>query len=149
MRGQVYGAASDRNQVSLIFKEMMTVIDRVSWMAERLNVRSFDKLIEDDETGSTYEALSSDARKAHGLNPSFVVCDEVAQWRGRDLYGNLVSGMDAREYLRKNIARATKYKFRQFRYIFFLKRNWLKRLNSPFTIQPYPKPHEGYALCAS
>lgn len=97
MRGQVYSAASDRNQASLIFKEMMAVIDRVSWMAERLNVRSFNKLIEDDETGSTYEALSSDARKAHGLNPSFVVCDEVAQWRGRDLYDNLVSGMDARE----------------------------------------------------
>lgn len=97
MRGQVYSAASDRNQASLIFKEMMAVIDRVPWMAERLNVRSFNKLIEDDETGSTYEALSSDARKAHGLNPSFVVCDEVAQWRGRDLYDNLVSGMDARE----------------------------------------------------
>lgn len=97
MRGQVYSAASDRNQASLIFREMTAVIDRTPWMVDRLNVRSFNKLIEDDETGSTYEALSSDARKAHGLSPSFVVCDEVAQWRGRDLYDNLTSGMDARE----------------------------------------------------
>ncbi|MDR3176219.1 MAG: phage terminase family protein, partial [Desulfovibrio sp.] len=62
----------------------------------RMNIRSFNKLIEDSVTGSTYEALSSDARKAHGLNPSFVVCDEIAQWRGRELYDNLLSGMDAR-----------------------------------------------------
>jgi phage terminase large subunit-like protein len=96
MRGQIYSAASDRNQAGLIFREMVAVIERVPWMAARMNIRSFNKLIEDSVTGSTYEALSSDARKAHGLNPSFVVCDEVAQWRGRELYDNLLSGMDAR-----------------------------------------------------
>jgi len=96
MRGQVYSAASDRNQAALIFREMVAVIERTPWMAERLNIRSFNKLVEDYENGSTYEALSSDARKAHGLNPSFVVCDEVAMWRGRELYDNLVSGTDAR-----------------------------------------------------
>lgn len=97
MRGQVYSAASDRNQASIIFREMVAIIERTPWMVDRLNIRSFNKLIEDLENGSTYEALSSDARKAHGLNPSFVVCDEVAQWRGRELYDNLTSGMDARE----------------------------------------------------
>lgn len=97
MRGQVYSAASDRNQAAIIFKEMVAIIERVEWMEERLNIRSFNKLIEDVENGSTYEALSSDARKAHGLSPSFVVCDEIAQWRGRELYDNLTSGMDARE----------------------------------------------------
>ena len=96
MRGQVYSAASDRNQASLVFKELSAIIDRTPWMTERLNIRSFNKLIEDNETGSTYEALSSDARKAHGLSPSFVICDEVAQWRGRELYDNLISGLGAR-----------------------------------------------------
>ena len=65
MRGQVYSAASDRNQAAIIFKEMVAIIERVEWMEERLNIRSFNKLIEDVENGSTYEALSSDARKAH------------------------------------------------------------------------------------
>jgi phage terminase large subunit-like protein len=97
MRGQVYSAASDRNQASIIFREMVAVIERTHWMTDRLNIRSFNKLIEDYETGSTYEALSSDARKAHGLSPSFVVCDELAQWRGRELYDNLLSGMGARD----------------------------------------------------
>lgn len=96
-RGQVYSAASDRKQAALIFDEMVAIIDRVPWLGERLNIRSFNKRIEDMENGSVYEALSSDARKAHGLSPSFVVCDEIAQWRGRTLYDNLVSGMGARE----------------------------------------------------
>lgn len=97
MRGQVFSAASDRDQASIIFREMTAIIERVGWMTERLNIRNFNKLIEDDESGSTYQALSSDARKAHGLSPSLVVCDEIAQWRGRELYNNLTTGMDARE----------------------------------------------------
>jgi phage terminase large subunit-like protein len=60
-----------------------------------VNVRTFTKELEDAETGSTYAALSSDARKAHGLSPVFVVCDELAQWHGRELYENLVTGCGA------------------------------------------------------
>ncbi|MDR1686834.1 MAG: hypothetical protein LBR82_10460, partial [Desulfovibrio sp.] len=41
-------------------------------------------------------------------------------------------------YLQANIGRAIQRKYRQFRYIFFIKRDWIKRLN--YTIQPYPKP---------
>ena len=95
-RGQVYSAASDRAQASLIFKEMVAIIEKLPWLEERLNIRSFNKAIEDMDNGSSFEALSSDARKAHGLSPSFVICDEVAQWRGRELYDNLLTGMDAR-----------------------------------------------------
>lgn len=96
IRGQVYSAASDRNQAGIIFNEMVAIIERVEWLNERLNIKAFNKIIEDFETGSTYSALSSDARKAHGLSPSFVVCDEIAQWKSRELYDNLVSGMGAR-----------------------------------------------------
>ena len=41
-------------------------------------------------------------------------------------------------YLRANLSRATKHRLRQFRYIYFIKRNWMRRLK--FTIQPFPKP---------
>jgi len=96
-RGQIYSAASDRNQASLVFKELCAIIDRVPWMTARLNIRKQIKTVEDETTGSFYEALSSDARKAHGLSPSVIIADEVAQWRGRELWDNLVSGMGARE----------------------------------------------------
>lgn len=41
------------------------------------------------------------------------------------------------EYLRMNLSRAEKLVMRQFRYVFFLKTDWMKRLN--LKIQPYPK----------
>jgi phage terminase large subunit-like protein len=96
-RGQIYSAASDRNQAGLVFKELCAIIDRVPWMTDRLNIRKQIKVVEDETTGSFYEALSSDARKAHGLSPSCIIADEIAQWRGRDLWDNLVSGTGARE----------------------------------------------------
>lgn len=95
-RGQVFSAASDRNQAAIIFREMEAFILADETLSERCNVQRFAKRIEDMENGSTYEALSSDARKAHGLSPSFVVCDELAQWPDRELYDNLVTGTGAR-----------------------------------------------------
>ena len=41
-------------------------------------------------------------------------------------------------FLRENIDRAEARVFRQFRYIYFIKRAWIKRLN--LQIMPYPKP---------
>lgn len=40
--------------------------------------------------------------------------------------------------LRENINRAIRIQYRQFRYVYFLKSDWKKRLN--LKIQPYPKP---------
>ena len=96
-RGQVFSAAADKAQAGLIFAEMVAIIERVPWLSCRCNITAFHKRITDEKTGSVYQALSSDARKAHGLSPSFVICDELAQWRSRDLYDNLLSGMGARE----------------------------------------------------
>ena len=95
-RGQAFSAASDRDQAAIIYREMVAMIEADPALAERIIVRGFNKTLEDSETGSVYQALSSDARKAHGLSPSFVVCDELAQWHGRELYDNLVTGTGAR-----------------------------------------------------
>lgn len=95
-RGQVFSAAADRDQASLIFNEMRAMIEATPWLESRCNIQQFRKAIEDDVTGSVYQAMSSDARKAHGLSPSFVICDELAQWKSRELYDNLVTGTGAR-----------------------------------------------------
>jgi len=96
-RGQCYSAASDRKQAALIYTEMLAMIRANAELAGRVLNRDYNKSMEDAETGSTYLALSCDARKAHGLNPSFVVCDELAQWHGRDLYDNLSTGTGAHD----------------------------------------------------
>jgi phage terminase large subunit-like protein len=94
-RGQVLSAAADRQQAALIFNEMKALIRADEYLRPRIAIRDFTKELRDTETESTYAALSSDARKAHGLSPTFVVCDELAQWKGRDLYDNLVTGTGA------------------------------------------------------
>lgn len=98
-RGEVYSAASDRNQAARVFREMEAFVLADEALAARINVQRFAKKLEvlsGDGAGSTYEALSSDARKAHSLSPSFVVCDELAQWPNRELYDNLITGTGAR-----------------------------------------------------
>jgi phage terminase large subunit-like protein len=99
-RGEVYSAASDRNQAGRIFRELEAFILADSDLRVRCNIQRFNKKIEvlsGDGAGSTYEALSSDARKAHSLSPSFVVCDELAQWPDRELYDALNTGGGTRK----------------------------------------------------
>ena len=95
-RGQAYSAASDRDQAGLIFDELEATITAVPEFDARCNIQRFKKRIEDDVTGSIYQALSSDDRKAHGLSPSFAVYDELAQAKTRHLYDNLETGAGAR-----------------------------------------------------
>jgi phage terminase large subunit-like protein len=93
--GQVLSGAADRNQASIIFQAMQKMALLNEDIANRLIFREYNKTIEDVETGSMYTALSSDAKKAHGLSPNFFVADEVAQWRDRELLDALRTGMGA------------------------------------------------------
>lgn len=95
-RGQIFSAAADRDQAALIFSELEAMILAIPEFAARVNIKSFSKTIEDTLTGSVYQALSSDARKAHGLSPSFICYDELAQSLNRHLFDNLSTGTGAR-----------------------------------------------------
>ncbi|OPL14706.1 MAG: terminase [delta proteobacterium MLS_D] len=95
-RGQVFSAAADREQAAIIYREMEAIILRVPEFSERCHIQAFHRTITDLKTGSSYQALSSDARKAHGLSPSFMVYDELAQSHDRELYDNLTTGTGAR-----------------------------------------------------
>jgi phage terminase large subunit-like protein len=94
--GEVYAAALDREQSGIMFKMSRAYIEATPWMAARVNVRDWHKSITDEETQSTWTALTSDVRKAHGLAPSFWMADEVAQWKSRELWDNLTTGMGKR-----------------------------------------------------
>jgi len=93
--GQVLSAAADRPQAAIVFGQMMEMALANEHLAKRITFRTFNKTAEDIVNGSTYAALSSDAKKAHGLSPSLWIGDEVSQWRGRDLLSALQSGMGA------------------------------------------------------
>ena len=99
-RGEVYSAAIDRQQAGLMFNEMEAIILAVPEFAARVNMQRFHKRMEvlaGDGAGSVYEALSADARRAHGLAPSFWVYDELAQARDGELLENLRTAMGKRK----------------------------------------------------
>ena len=95
-RGECYSAAATKEQASLIFAEIEAWCYAVPWLAARLNVETFHKRIRDGVTGSTYRALASDGPAAHGLAASFIVADELAQWKRRELYHVLRTSMGKR-----------------------------------------------------
>lgn len=99
-RGEVYSAAIDRLQAGIMFNEMEAIILRVPEFAQRVNIQRFQKKIEvlsGEGHASVYEALSADARRAHGLAPSLWVYDELAQSKDRTLLDNLMEGMGKRK----------------------------------------------------
>jgi phage terminase large subunit-like protein len=96
-RGQVFSAASDREQAAIIYREMEAIILAVPEFEARCHIQSFHRTITDTTTGSVYKAMSADARKAHGLSPSFCVYDELAQAHDRELFDNLTTGTGARK----------------------------------------------------
>jgi len=98
-RGEVYAASVDRTMSGKLFAEMEAIIFARPDFAARVNIKRHEKRIEvlsGDGAGSTFEALSSDARKGHGLAPSLWIYDELAQVDDFELLDNLETGMGKR-----------------------------------------------------
>jgi phage terminase large subunit-like protein len=95
-RGECYSAGATKDQSGLIFAEMEAIIAGTPWIAARVNVQRFHKQIEDLVTGSRFRALASDGKSVHGTASSFVICDELAQWKSRELFDVLRTSMGKR-----------------------------------------------------
>ena len=96
-RGEIYSCANDRFQAGKIFSEMVALIANHPWLSVRCNIIRFRKEIEDLVNGSVYAALTAEAKTKMGLNPSFVVYDELGQASSRALYDAMDSAMGARK----------------------------------------------------
>ena len=101
-RGECYSAAVNRLQSGLMHAEMAAVIERIPEFASRVNIRRGGQrrcieVISGPAVGSVYEALAADARRGHGLAPSFWAYDELAQTRDRKLLDALTTGMGKRK----------------------------------------------------
>lgn len=94
--GECYAAALDREQAGVLYRMTRAYIEATPWMAAAVNIKDWHKEIVHEDSQSIWRALTSDARKAHGLAPSFWIADEVAQWRSRELWDNLATGMGKR-----------------------------------------------------
>lgn len=95
-RAQVYSAAKDRNQASMVFEPAAYMSRRSGVLAKFLSVTQSRKRIEYSATSSYYQALASDAGAVHGTNPHAVLFDELHTQPNRELYDVLKSGMGTR-----------------------------------------------------
>jgi phage terminase large subunit-like protein len=72
-----YVVASDRDQAGLVVDSAAGIVDRTPALAAVITVES-SRLVA--RSGATVTALASDSSSTWGLRPTFVVCDEVANW---------------------------------------------------------------------
>lgn len=93
---QVYSAAGDRSQASIVFKSTLNMLMAQPTLRQRIRPIDSDRTIIYPKTNSVYMALSRIAENKHGTNPSGVIYDELHVVKDRSLFQALVSGMGAR-----------------------------------------------------
>ncbi len=84
-RGSMVVVASSFSQARIVFDHVlatlglstMTPQDRKVW---RIQDSANSALIEHRESGAKLKCIGSDPKRAHGLAPSIIMCDEPAQW---------------------------------------------------------------------
>jgi len=92
---EVYSCASDREQAANIYKmaaQMVRLDPELDAMCKCLDTT---KRIVCYELGSFYHSLAADARRLHGFNPTFVIYDEIAQAKNRDLWDVMTTSFGA------------------------------------------------------
>lgn len=95
-RGQrIFSASGDREQASLIFGAASSMIRQSRSLSECSLVFDGYKRIKIEPLDSTYQALSSDAPRKHGLRPSVVLLDELHVLPNRDLFTALMTAFGA------------------------------------------------------
>lgn len=92
--GEVYSIAADKEQARIVFGTARRMIEMEPDLAEVCKL--FRDAIEYPTTGSVYRVLSAEAYTKEGLNPHFVVADEVHAQPNRDLWDTLSLASGAR-----------------------------------------------------
>lgn len=97
MNGEIYSAANEREQAAQVFKVAAQMVRADPELAAMCRVIDSTKTISCYGNGSFYRAISAEAGSKHGLNPSVVIYDELAQAKSRELYDVLDTAMGGRE----------------------------------------------------
>jgi phage terminase large subunit-like protein len=95
--GEIYSAATDREQAGQVFKFCRQIIDMDPELAAIITVVPSTKTLVCKHNGSFYRAMSAEAGTKHGLNPSLWIYDELAQARDQELYEVMNTSQGARE----------------------------------------------------
>ena len=95
---EVYGAAADRQQASIVFDVANQMVQMTPALLKRCKIMAATKRIVNYSNAGFYQVLSAEVGTKHGLNVSGLVLDEVHAQPNRKLYDVLTKGSgDARE----------------------------------------------------
>ncbi|MCD7761701.1 MAG: terminase large subunit [Lachnospiraceae bacterium] len=95
---EVYGAAADRQQASIVFDVARQMVVQSPALSKRSKVLTANKRICCHANNGFYQVLSAEVGTKHGLNVSGLVLDEIHVQPNRKLYDVLTKGSgDARE----------------------------------------------------
>ena len=95
---EVYGAAADRQQASIVFDVANQMVQMCPALLKRSKVMAATKRIVNYSNAGFYQVLSAEVGTKHGLNVSGLVFDELHTQPNRQLYDVLTKGSgDARE----------------------------------------------------
>lgn len=93
-QASVVSAASDRQQARAIFDTAKAMVLNSPVLSKRCKVMQSE--IRVPATNSNYRVISADAKRQHGLNPSFVILDELHCLHNDELYTALRTAGGAR-----------------------------------------------------
>ncbi len=93
---EVYGAAADREQASVIYREMASMVRASPQLSSVLEVIDSRRTIAYRKEAAFYRVLSADAFRAEGLNIHGLLFDELHSQRDRRLWDALRYGGAAR-----------------------------------------------------
>ncbi|MCD8048217.1 MAG: terminase large subunit [Clostridia bacterium] len=94
---EVYGAASDRQQASIVFDVAKRMVEQNKTLLKRSKIMSAQKRLVSYPNAGYYQVLSAEVNTKHGLNVSGLVFDELHSLPTRALYDVLTKGAsDAR-----------------------------------------------------
>jgi phage terminase large subunit-like protein len=104
---EVYSAAVDRDQASIVFNESANMVEVSPQLSSRLNVVRSTKRIVMPRTRSFYKALSADVPAKEGLNAHAVLIDELHAQKTRQMWDTLrYAGASRRQPLHLSVSTA-------------------------------------------
>ncbi|MDR3318530.1 MAG: terminase large subunit [Clostridiales bacterium] len=94
---EVYGAAADKSQASIVFDSCAAIVEMSAELSKRLKVNRATKRIVYPLTNSFYQVVSADVPSKHGISASCVIFDELLAQKTPDFFRVMTTGTgDAR-----------------------------------------------------
>lgn len=93
---EIYGAAHDRDQASIVFNQAKAMMQKVPRLQASSKTYKREKRIEVPSKNRFYEAISAEASGSHGYNAHGVIFDEFHTQKDRELWDVLTTSVGSR-----------------------------------------------------